>query len=817
MTPDRPLPDEARWQRIEEICFGAMALEGHERTAFVDRQCEGDPVLRARVEALLRAAADRPDFLTRPIIVLPGDASVEDDADTGPAMDQVGPYRIVRPLGHGGMGDVYLAVREGDGFSRTVALKVMRRGIDTDRVLERFRQERRILAELRHPNIAALVDGGATEDGRPYFVMEFVEGEPIDAYCERKQLGVRERLELVRTVCSAVAHAHQNLVVHRDVKPANILVTEAGRPKLLDFGIGKVLAAEGDGTRPVTVFEEGPFTPEYAAPEQLRGGPITTATDVFGLGALTYLLLTGRLPWDVADGDRRDVLEARTREPLPPTAVATRNGKLAEVDAIVLKALHPDPERRYPGPLALAEDIARLLEGRPVHARRPSAVYTARKFVARNRTAVAATLVLAASLVGATAYTWRQSQRVAAERDKALEVRGFLLETFGAAGPDRATGDRVTARALLDGQAATVLDHYADDPALRAEMMMVLAEGYERLGLFSEGEEWAARAVEESGVLGPGELASAQTLLGWVRHQRGRSREAEALILEAVELARDAAGAERTLARALNDLGVVREALGAYEAALAAHEEAMTLRTRLFGPGHRSVAVSASNIAVIQYRLGDVPAAVAEAERALELMQAAFGPDHQRAIIVQSNLAVFKIVNGDLAGAEADYRELLERQRRLQGEEHPVAVRVMMSLASVLGQQEKWKEAESVLREALRIQNDRVEPNRPEVAFSMALLGDVISAGGGRHEEAVELMRSALDIQIATLGPEHVEVAQSQGYLSRAYERVDSLAVAVRWQEEVVTALAAGLGDDHPQTVGERNRLRSLQGRLEVR
>jgi len=816
VTSGRPTPDEARWERIEEVCFNAMSLKGQARSAFLDKACADDPELKAEVEALVRASDARPDFLSRPIISLPGGIAIPHGADASSG-EVVGPYRLVRPLGHGGMGDVYLAVRHGDGFSRTVALKLIRRGIDTDRVLDRFRQERRILAELRHPNIASLIDGGATEDGRPYFVMEFVEGEPIDAYCERKQLDVRERLDLVRPICFAVAHAHQNLVVHRDIKPANILVTENGVPKLLDFGIGKVLAEEGHSEAPVTVFEERALTPEYAAPEQIEGKAITTATDVFGLGALLYRLLTSRPPWEVEGADRQGVLEARSRDPAPPSAIATGRRSAKEVDAIVLKALRADPHERYPSPLALADDIERFLEGRPVRARRPSAAYTVHKFVARHRVAVSAALVLGASLVGVTAYTWTQSQRVAAERDKALEVRGFLLETFGAAGPERVAGDPVTARTLLDRQAETVLDQYADDPELRAEMMMVLGEGYERLGLFAEADRWAARVVEESDALGPVERATARTLLGWIRHQQGRSQEAEALLSEAVEGARRARGADRTLARALNDLGVVHEALGAYEAALAAHQEAMALRRTLFGPRHRSVAVSASNIAVIYYRMGDLPAAVAETERALELMRVSFGPDHQRAIIVQSNLAVFKMVQGDLAGAETDYRDLLARQRRLQGERHPVAVRVMMSLAGVLAQQEKWREAESVLGEALQIQRASAAPNRVEVAFSTAMLGNVISAGGGRHGEAVPLIEDALRVQIEALGSAHVEVAQSRNYLSRAYERVDSIDVAVRWQEEAVTALASSLGPDHPRTVSERDRLRALRERLQAR
>jgi serine/threonine-protein kinase len=810
-----PSPDGRLWERIEDICFGAMQLGGEARSSYLDAHCGDDPALLREVEALLRASETRPDFLSRPVVSIePGGMSTEGPGPVAP--ERIGPYRIVRPLGHGGMGDVYLAVREGDGFSHTVAVKVIRRGFDTDRILRRFRQERRILAGLTHPNIASLVDGGATADGRPYFVMEFVEGDTIDEYCEQRGLSVRARLELVRVVCSAVQHAHQNLVVHRDIKPANILVTREGVPKLLDFGIGKVLADEGEDSG-VTVVEERALTPEYAAPEQLAGGPITTATDVFGLGMLLYRVLTGRLPWETRSGGDRRAIEARTAAPLRPSVVGAERAVPRELDAIVLKALSERPEERYPGPLALADDLARFLAGRPVLARAPSPLYLARKFILRNRVGVSAAAIVTVALIGTTGFTWRQSQRVAAERDKALEVRGFLLETFGAAGPDRATGDPVTARALLDRQAATVMDQYAGDPALRAEMMMVLAEGYERLGLYTDAESWAARVVAAPRSLSEAEFASAQTLLGWVRHQQGRSQEAEALLVEAVVQARAASGGERMLARALNDLGVVYEALGDYPSALAAHQEAMGLRRRLFGADHRSVGVSRSNIAVIQYRMGDVPEAVAEAERALAIIRRSFGADHQRAIIVQNNLAVFKLVEGDVAGAESDYRELWERQARLQGTDHPVTVRVMISLASVLRGAEKWAEAESVLREVLAIESGRADSNPVDVGFSMAALGDVVSAAGGRHEESVRLIEDGLRLQLDALGIEHIDVAQSQSYLSRAFERVDSLEVATRWQRTVVETLMAGLGPEHAQTRAEAERLDALQERLEAR
>ncbi|HSG49503.1 MAG TPA: serine/threonine-protein kinase, partial [Longimicrobiales bacterium] len=561
---------------------------------------------------------------------------------------------------------------EGDGYTRTVALKLIRKGLDTERVLERFRLERRILAGLRHPNIASLLDGGATEDGRPFFVMEFVEGEPVDEHCSRRSLPVRERLELVETICDAVQHAHQNLVVHRDIKPQNIMVTPEGHPKLLDFGIGKVLSPEAGGE--LTLVDDRALTPAYAAPEILRGDAITTAADVYGLGVLLYRLLTGVLPYP-AGGSIAERLGALEEPPRRPGSVAPTGQKISrELDAVVLKALAPRPEDRYGSAAALAEDLRRFREGRPVRARTPGVLYSTWKFVGRHRVSVGAAAVVVLSLAAGAWYTVEQSRRVAAERDKALEVRGFLLETFGAAGADRALGDSVTARALLDAQAAVVREAYAARPDLQREMMLVLAEGYERLGLFTEAREWAEEAVALDGPAAPGERASAMGLLGWITHQQGRPDEALPILQDAVADAREGWEAERTLARTLNDLGVVQEALGQFDAAGESHREAMELRVALFGENHRSVAVSASNLSVIRYRQGDFQGAVEEASRALRAIRASFGPDHQRAVIVQSNLAVFKLVAGDLRGAEDDFRDLWQRQARIQGPEHPVTV-----------------------------------------------------------------------------------------------------------------------------------------------
>jgi serine/threonine-protein kinase len=468
-----------------------------------------------------------------------------------------------------------------------------------------------------------------------------------------------------------------------------------------------------------------------------------------------------------------------------------------------MKAMAPEPDHRYGSAAALADDLRRYLDGRPVKARAPGLLYTARKFVARNRAAVGAAAVIVLALVGATAYTARQSRRVAAERDKALEVRGFLLESFGAAGANRALGDSVTARALLDGQAISVRESYADRPDLQAEMMLVLAEGYERLGLFTEALEWAEEALAMRASAPAGDRAAATTLVGWITHQLGRTDDALPILEVAVADARRDRDGRRSLARALNDLGVVQEALGDFGAAGASHREAMALRAELFGADHRSVAVSASNLSVIHYRQGDFEAAVQEAGHALDVVRTAFGPDHQRSIIVQNNLAVFKLVAGDLQGAEDDFRDLWARQALIQGPDHPVTVRVMNSLASVLRQQEKWMEAESVLREVLRITEVWDDPNPTDLATTLANLGDAVS-WRGEFDEAEALIRRALSLQTDVLGPDHVDVANSQVFLSNRFERSGDLAAAVRWRSEAARTFARTLGPGRVPTLTQR-------------
>jgi tetratricopeptide (TPR) repeat protein/tRNA A-37 threonylcarbamoyl transferase component Bud32 len=410
------------WQRAKEVFAAALTRAPEERVAFLDEACGGDDALRGEVSSLLAAHEAADGFLSRPIGLDTGAAEEADGPDAGP--QRIGPYRILDTIAHGGMGTVYRAVRDDDAFRKTVALKLVRAGRHSEYFERRFRQERQILARLQHPNIATVLDGGTNEDGQPWLVMEHVEGQPITDFCAAQGLGSRERVALFRTVCGAVEYAHQNLVVHRDIKPANVLVDGHGVPKLLDFGIAKLLASGVDPDLAPTATVLPMMTPEYASPEQVKGQTVTTASDVYSLGVLLYELLAGRRPYEVKADSLEGIVQAVCRtEPRPPSeAAAARSELRGDLDTIVLKALRKEPERRYRTAHELSEDLRRHLEGRPVTARADTIGYRAGKFVRRHRTAVAAAFLVTASLVGGIVATTRQARLAQRRFDEARRL-----------------------------------------------------------------------------------------------------------------------------------------------------------------------------------------------------------------------------------------------------------------------------------------------------------------------------------------------------------------------------------------------------------
>jgi len=493
------------WQRVRLVLDRAIELDPAERAGYLDQACAGDLELRSEVESLMGSFERAGDTFLGGRAIDAAGVDVE-PAPEAVAGQRIGPYQVVEEIGHGGMGVVYRAVRADDQFRKEVAIKVMRNGLSDEISVQRFRAERQILANLDHPNIARLLDGGAV-DGRPYVLMEYVQGVPIDEYCDSRKLPVRTRLELFRTVCSAVAYAHQRLVIHRDIKPANILVSGDGQPKLVDFGIAKIVDADQPGTDAQTMTMVRLMTPEFASPEQVRGEPITTATDVYSLGAVLYELLSGARPYRTTGRTAGEMARAvLDQEPERPSTAVNRAASSAEagmaraahseklrrrlrgdLDNIVLKAIRKEPERRYVSVEQFSEDIRRHLAGLPVIARPDTFSYRSGKFVRRNKAAVIGAVLVLLALVGGIAATMRQAAIARAERARAeqrfYDVRqlanSLLFEVHDAI--ENLPGS-TPARKILVDRALQYLDKLAKEAKGDQSLQRELAAAYEKVG-----------------------------------------------------------------------------------------------------------------------------------------------------------------------------------------------------------------------------------------------------------------------------------------------------------------------------------------------
>jgi tetratricopeptide (TPR) repeat protein len=781
---------------VQELFAAAVDLPEAERGAWLAESSRDDPELGREVEQLLAADAQAGDFLEAAIReeAAPLAALVGEGDGAGLTGVRIGAYRIERELGRGGMGTVYQAVRDGD-FDRRVALKVLRRGMDSEDVLRRFATERQILANLDHPNIARLYDGGTMPDGRPYFVMEAISGEPVDRYCERLKLAVPERLRLFRTVCSAVASAHQSLVVHRDLKPSNILVTEGGAPKLLDFGIAKLLDPdEGEGTE-ATLAASRLMTPGYASPEQLRGGPVTTASDVYSLGVLLHELLTGRRLRRPGSGD-----------PGRPSAAAEspelRRRLRGDLDAIVAMALREEPQRRYGSVEQLAEDVRRHLESEPVLARRGTFAYRARKFVRRNRVALTVGLAFAGLAAAFVASTAVQSARAARERDTARQALAFLVDLFEVADPGESRGEEITAREILDRGAERVEREMGARPEAQAALEETLGRVYRKLGVHDRAEPLLRSSLAlRRKTLGPRhpDVAVSLTSLADLLQMEGVYDEAERYYREALTLRREAFGPEHPdVAASLGSLADLLHDKGDFRAAGPLYREALAMRRRLFRPPHPDLAASLNDMALLHHDEGDYTAAEVFYREALAMRRTLFGEDHPDVATSYQNLAALLQARKDYAGAEPLYRRALAIQRRVLGERHASVLYTLRNFGMMLVGKGDPAGGERLLREAAALEEEIFRPDHPDRATTLHDLGLAVAAQG-RGEEAEPLFREAIERYRATLPAGHPYLAHPLVALGRLLLKRGDAAAAEPLLAEALEIRRRALPPDHPR------------------
>jgi serine/threonine-protein kinase len=762
MTPDR-------WQEIQGLFHQALDLDSAGQAAFLTEACPTDAALRAEVEALLRASrrAGAGEFIADAI-----GRAARDLADATAASrvgERVGPYRLVREIGHGGMGTVYLAERADEQYQASVAIKFVRAGAASAELGRRFRAERQILAALTHPHIAWLLDGGTAADGSPYLVMEYVAGEPIDSWCDRRGLGLEGRLALFLRVCAAVQHAHQALVVHRDLKPSNILVTADGTPKLVDFGIAKLLAEGSDAEATGTLRL---LTPAYGAPEQARGGPITVATDVYSLGAVLFKLVTGRTPFDFTGAsageiERRIVAEA----PPAPSAAATgphaawRRRLRGDLDTIVLKALRKEPERRYASVEQLAEDVRCHQRGRPVRARPDTLGYRVSRFLGRHRWGVGATAVVVTLSAGYTVGLARERDRARAEATKAAAVADFLKGLFEVSDPSQSRGQTVTARELLDLGARRIEDGLADQPDVQATLMRVIGEVYGSLNLNEAARPLLVGALQRHRQLyGPDHQEVATSLLsaGVLLQNMGQAAAAESSYREALAIRlRLDPDDDAALSPVLSRLAYLVEGAGRYEEAERLYRDALARNRRLYPPDDPRIAAILVRFGSLLRQTDRLDAAEPVLREAVAVQRQRYGRVHPRVASAVRNLAALRRDQGDLAEADTLYREALAIRRELYGGDHGDVATTLHSYGLLLQRTGDHERALATLTEAVEMLERVHHGAHPNLAVGYYDLG-VELRDQGRLNEAAARFRQSIAMDDRFLARTHRDRGQSR-------------------------------------------------------
>ncbi len=814
MTPER-------LQEIQDLFFAATELSAAQRPHFLDMNCPADPELRRDVMALLESY-ERTGRFDRLTVEISGPGS-ESPAPEAPPFSEVGPYRILNEIGHGGMGAVYLAERADGQFEQQVALKLLRGDLPSEELRQRFLSERQILARISHPNIAHLLDGGVTDAGQPYFVMERIEGAPIDTYCDEHRLSIDERLSLFRTVCSAVHYAHRHLVVHRDLKPGNILVDADGTVKLLDFGIAKLLDPEALASpRPETRTGVRIMTPEYASPEQVRGEDITTASDVYQLGVLLFELLTGHRPYRLSgrslleveriitgtEPERpsaavtrvEDVDDAGQAVPITPervgrarrtTAEKLRRRLVGDLDNIVLMAMRREPERRYTSAEQLAEDVRRHQAGLPVIALPDTVGYRAAKFARRHKTGVAMTVAAFVTVLGFAVAMGGLAERTARERDKAEQVTAFLVGLFESSDPRVTLGDTVTVREVLDRGAERVGVELADQPEVRATLMQVLGKVYTELGLTDEASaQWEAALDLRERTLGPDHPDVGESLndLGVLRTDAGKLDEAEPLLRRAAAVLRRAGKRERAhYARSLASLGYLLQVKGEHDEAVSTLEEALGIYRGFPGDTSTGVANTLMNLGWIKENKGDLVAAETYFREALASRRNIYSGGHPDLANSLTSLATVLWRKGDLEAAERAAREALALRVALYPDGHPDLGGSFLTLANILADQGQHQAADSLFQASIAVYSDVYGEDAGHVA---RVKNDFAGRLRDRGEfaRAEPLLRDALPVYRAILGDDHTFTAIVKGNLaSTLYELSETDEAERLWREAIAT------------------------------
>jgi serine/threonine protein kinase/tetratricopeptide (TPR) repeat protein len=833
------------WQRVEALLDEVLELSPAERPGFLNKACADDNGIRAEVESLLACEPEAEEFLRNPALSF-SEGLIDSETSDELAGQQIGPYRIVRELGRGGMGDVYLASRADDQYEKEVAIKLVKRGFGTDDIRRRFRHERQILATLDHPNIARLIDGGTTETGLPYFVMEYVDGIALNRYCDERKLNITERLKLFRTVCSAVQYAHQHLVIHRDLKPGNILVTAEGAPKLLDFGIAKVLDPDQSQTSGHTVTELKVMTPEYASPEQVRGEQVTTATDTYSLGVLLYELLTGHRPYRIKsrrpDEVARVICEEEPERPstaisrveeevksngasagaITPESVSTARNEQPEklrrllsgdLDNIVLMAMRKEPERRYASVEQFSEDIRRHLEGLPVVAHKDTFSYRTAKFVRRHKaSAAAAGFIVLTFVIGVAAIAW-EARTARRERDKAQYINTFLQDMLGAAAPD-ARGTDVKVIDVLNEASKRAKIELADKPEVMADVLLTLGRTYIGLGQYDKAEADLRAAVDAS-LRANGELhATTATSMGWLGlalAEQGKLTDGEQISRRAVDLQR------KLHPQGNEDLGVALYALGYNLISKGEPKAAQPFLQEAAGLIKKHLGETNGYYMTSLVMLGSAHEKAGEVDMAEQLYRQAIDVGGRVEPRYRIYLAQAQLFLGSLLIQKAAYpeAELLLKQsettyRDVFGGDTNYSVGVVKAnLGLLYFLKGDYAKAEDEDRKALDLVRKYLGPESSLTVSTAATLGLTLTREG-KATEGEPYLREALEIRKKALPPGDLYISITESSLGECLTAQKRYAEAEPLLIQSYDVMKQTQGEQNPRTLEARERLVKL-------
>ena len=782
-----------RYARVDAVFDKALDLPLDQQVAYVERTCSEDPALRDEVLQLLRAHHHVGGILDTPIT-----GSFSRTESLG-ADERIGPFRVIRPIGMGGMGQVYLGIRDDEQFEQRVALKLIRH--PSDAIMRRFFEERRILAWLGHPRIARLIDGGLTADGMPYFAMEFVDGEPIDVYCQRRGLSINQRLELFEQVCDAVSYAHQHLVIHRDLKPGNILVTADGQVKLLDFGIAKVLDPAGPDDQTRTGLRV--MTPEVAAPEQVRGTPVSTATDVYALGILLYQLITGRRPYEVRDKSpaefERIVCETM---PEPPSSLEQVD---ADLDLIVMTALQKREADRYQSPNQLALDLHRYRNGFAISARPDTLGYRTRRFFDRHRAAVIVSVLVVGGIVAAGLRERQLRHRAEVAAATASEVQGFLESVFEDSDPDAtATPGTITARALLDRGAQRVDSTLSGSPEVQARLRTVLGRVYGSLGVYGQATPLLERTLAQTIALHGAEdtsVATVQGLLGLSLLHQDRFEEAEKVLQAALALRQRKLGPDApATGQSAQNLASLYEERGRLVEAESLHRVSLRINRLAFGDTALQTAQSLNDVALVLYRRSKYADAIPLYRSALDIQLPRLGEKHATTAATMHNLGQIYDVLGQRDSAEKYYRRSLAAKRAVLGDLHPSVTIGLNNFGQFLATDRgKIAEAEAMTREAVALDKKIFGEKHTYVAEGLRNLGTIARLKGD-FVQADSAMRAAIDMDRSVIGERDQRLAIMYYNLGQIRQQLFDMPGAIRYTREALSQYLQFSGTDHRNT-----------------